>query len=57
MGNVGKRGAYPWAFSMYPTNVFEDGAKNGALAYVFGKKTGADVISDMDRMWQESLKK
>ncbi len=57
MSNVGKNGAYPWAFSMYPTNVFEDGAKNGALAYVFGKKTAADVIADMDRMWAESLKK
>ena len=57
MGTVGKNGAYPWAFSMYPTNVFEDGAKNGALAYVFGKKTAADVIADMDRMWAESLKK
>jgi raffinose/stachyose/melibiose transport system substrate-binding protein len=57
MGNVGKNGAYPWAFSMYPTNVFEDGAKNGALGYVFGKKTADEVIADMDRMWAESLKK
>jgi raffinose/stachyose/melibiose transport system substrate-binding protein len=57
MKNVGKNGAYPWALSMYPTNVFEDGAKNGALGYVFGKKTGDEVIADMDRMWAESLNK
>ena len=27
MANVAKNGAYPWAFSMYPTAVFEDGAQ------------------------------
>lgn len=51
MTTVGKKGAYPWAFSNYPTQVFEDAAKNGAQAYVFKKKTAAAVIADIDKMW------
>jgi raffinose/stachyose/melibiose transport system substrate-binding protein len=54
MTTVGKNGAYPWAFSMYPTNAFEDAAKNGAQAYVFKKKTAQAVIADIDRMWKEA---
>jgi raffinose/stachyose/melibiose transport system substrate-binding protein len=57
MSTVGKNGAYPWAFSMYPTAAFEDGAKNGAQGYVFKKKTPEAVIADIDRMWKEARKK
>lgn len=57
MGTVGKNGAYPWAFSMYPTAAFEDAAKNGAQAYVFKKKTAEAVIADIDRMWKEARQK
>jgi raffinose/stachyose/melibiose transport system substrate-binding protein len=56
MSSVGKNGAYPWAFSMYPTAAFEDAAKNGAQAYVFKKKTAEDVIADIDRVWREARK-
>jgi raffinose/stachyose/melibiose transport system substrate-binding protein len=56
MSSVGKNGAYPWAFSMYPTAAFEDAAKNGAQAYVFKKKTAEDVIADIDRIWREARK-
>jgi raffinose/stachyose/melibiose transport system substrate-binding protein len=56
MSAVGKNGAYPWAFSMYPTNAFEDGAKNGAQGYIFKKKTAEAVIADIDRMWKEARK-
>ncbi|MBE3064133.1 MAG: hypothetical protein IMZ69_03840 [Spirochaetes bacterium] len=56
MTTVGKNGAYPWAFSMYPTAAFEDGAKNGAQGYVFKKKTPEAVIADIDRMWKEARK-
>jgi raffinose/stachyose/melibiose transport system substrate-binding protein len=56
MSTVGKKGAYPWAFSMYPTAAFEDAAKNGAQAYVFKKKTAEDVIADIDRIWREARK-
>jgi raffinose/stachyose/melibiose transport system substrate-binding protein len=56
MSSVGKNGAYPWAFSMYPTAAFEDAAKNGAQAYVFKKKTAEDVIADIDRIWREAKK-
>ncbi len=56
MSTVGKNGAYPWAFSMYPTAAFEDAAKNGAQAYVFKKKTAEAVIADIDRMWKEARK-
>jgi raffinose/stachyose/melibiose transport system substrate-binding protein len=57
MASVGKMGAYPWAFSMYPTAAFEDAAKNGAQAYVFKKKTADDVIADIDRIWKEAANK
>ena len=56
MNTVAKNGAYPWAFSMYPTAAFEDGAKNGAQGYVFKKKTADDVIADIDRIWREARK-
>jgi hypothetical protein len=54
MSTVGKNGAYPWAFSMYPTAVFEDAVKNGAQAYVFKKKAAEAVIADIDRQWREA---
>ncbi len=57
MKSVGEKGAYPWAFSMYPTAAFEDGAKNGAQQYLFRKKTAAAVIGDIDRIWREALNK
>ena len=56
MSSVAKNGAYPWAFSMYPTVVFEDACKNGAQAYVFKKKSAEDVIADIDKMWREARK-
>lgn len=56
MSTVGKNGTYPWAFSMYPTAVFEDACKNGAQAYVFKKKAADDVIADIDKMWREARK-
>jgi len=56
MSSVAKNGAYPWAFSMYPTAAFEDGAKNGAQGYVFKKKSADDVIADIDRIWREARK-
>jgi raffinose/stachyose/melibiose transport system substrate-binding protein len=56
MSSVAKNGAYPWAFSMYPTAAFEDAAKNGAQAYVFKKKSAEDVIADIDRVWREARK-
>jgi len=56
MSTVAKNGAYPWAFSMYPTAAFEDAAKNGAQAYVFKKKTAEEVIADIDRIWREARK-
>ncbi len=56
MSTVGKQGAYPWAFSMYPTNVFENACKNGAQGYVFKKITADAVIADVDKTWKESHK-
>jgi raffinose/stachyose/melibiose transport system substrate-binding protein len=57
MSTVARDGAYPWAFSMYPTAVFEDACKNGAQAYVFKQKTAEAVIADIDRMWKEARKR
>lgn len=57
MGQVSRSGSYPWAFSMYPTVVFEDACKNGAQAYVFKRKSADAVIADIDRMWREARKR
>jgi raffinose/stachyose/melibiose transport system substrate-binding protein len=57
MTAVGKNGAYPWAFSMYPTVVFEDAVKNGAQQYMFLKKDDKAVIADIDKQWAAELAK
>ncbi|HYH03616.1 MAG TPA: extracellular solute-binding protein [Bacillota bacterium] len=47
----------PWAFSMYPVNVFEDACKNGAQEYMFGKKNATQVISYIDQTWKKESRK
>jgi raffinose/stachyose/melibiose transport system substrate-binding protein len=47
----------PWAFSMYPVNVFEDACKNGAQEYMFGKKDRNQVIRYIDRTWKKEITK
>lgn len=54
---VSKNGAYPWAFSAYPTVAFEDGCKNGAQQYMFKKLSGDKVIANIDEMWAAAAKK
>jgi raffinose/stachyose/melibiose transport system substrate-binding protein len=54
MHSVAANGAYPWAFSMYPSSVFEDACKNGAQQYFFGKKTPTQVITDIDAQWRKA---
>lgn len=54
---VSKDGAYPWAFSAYPTVAFEDGCKNGAQQYMFKKLSGDKVIQNIDSMWAAAVKK
>lgn len=54
---VEKNGAYPWAFSAYPTTAFEDGCKNGAQQYMFQKVDGATVIKNIDTIWAAAVKK
>ena len=57
MKSVEVKGSSPWAFSQYPTDVFEDACKNGAQQYMFQKKTSADVIKDIDAQWASSVNK
>ncbi len=54
---VSKNGAYPWAFSAYPTVAFEDGCKNGAQQYMFRKLSGDKVIQSIDQVWATAVKK
>lgn len=54
MGSVAKLGAYPWAFSMYPNATFETAVKTSGQAYVFGQKTAADLVADIDKSWAEN---
>jgi hypothetical protein len=37
---------------LYPTAVFEDRLQERRQAYLFGKKSAADVIKDIDAMWK-----
>lgn len=57
LSSVDKNGAYPWAFSSYPTTAFEDGCKNGAQQYMFKKVTADAVIKNIDTIWAAAVKK
>lgn len=52
-----EKGSYPWAFSWYPTEVFEDACKNGAQSYMMGKTNATDVIKKIDDTWNTSVNK
>lgn len=57
LASVAKNGAYPWAFSSYPTTAFEDACKNGAQQYMFKKITADAVIKNVDKVWASAVKK
>ena len=57
MKSVAEKGSNPWAFSQYPSEVFEDACKNGAQQYIMQKKTAKDVISNIDALWASSTNK
>jgi len=57
LASVSANGAYPWAFSSYPTTAFEDGCKNGAQQYMFKKITADQVIASIDSIWAKAVKK
>ena len=57
MKSVADRGSNPWAFSQYPSDVFEDACKNGAQQYMMQKKASANVIKDIDAQWAASINK
>lgn len=57
MASVEAKGSMPWAFSQYPTDVFEDACKNGAQQYMMQRKAPAEVIEDIDSQWAASVNK
>jgi raffinose/stachyose/melibiose transport system substrate-binding protein len=57
LASVAKNGAYPWAFSSYPTTAFEDACKNGAQQYMFKKIAADQVIKNVDTVWAAAVKK
>jgi raffinose/stachyose/melibiose transport system substrate-binding protein len=57
LASVAQKGAYPWAFSSYPTTVFEDACKNGAQQYMLKKITGDKLIANVDALWAAAVKK
>ena len=57
MKSVEEKGSMPWAFSQYPSDVFEDACKQGAQQYMMKKKTADNVISDIDMQWAASVNK
>lgn len=57
MKSVEAKGSMPWAFSQYPSDVFEDSCKNGAQQYMFQRLSASDVISKIDEQWAASVNK
>ncbi len=57
MASVEAKGSSPWAFSQYPTDVFEDSCKNGGQQYMMHKRSADDVISEIDAQWASSINK
>lgn len=55
MNSVAKKGSYPWAFSQYPSEVFEDACKNGAQQYMMHRLSAHDVIERIDAQWEYSV--
>ena len=51
MNSVAEKGSYCWAFSQYPSEVFEDACKNGAQKYMMNKANSSDVIKGIDERW------
>jgi len=51
-----KGNTLPWAFSMYSVATFEDACKNGAQEYMFGTKSGDQVISYIDELAKRDAK-
>ncbi|MCK9170992.1 MAG: extracellular solute-binding protein [Treponema sp.] len=57
MKSVGAKGSLPWAFSQYPSEVFEDACKNGAQQYMMKARSASDVIKTIDAQWQAAAAK
>ena len=57
MASVEAKGSSPWAFSQYPTDVFEDSCKNGGQQYMMHKRSAGDVIKEIDAQWASSVNK
>lgn len=55
MKSVEEKGSMPWAFSQYPSQVFEDACKNGAQQYMMQKIDAKAVIDGIDSQWAASI--
>ena len=55
MKSVAEKGSNPWAFSQYPSQVFEDACKNGAQQFMMGTKDAVNVIKDIDEQWAAAV--
>ena len=57
MQSVAEKGANPWLFSQYPSEVFEDSVKNGAQQYMMKTIDADSVIANIDAQWAEKASK
>lgn len=57
MSSVESKGSMIWAFSQYPTEVFDGACKNAAQAYMLGKTTSSAVIDMVDEQWSDVVTK
>lgn len=57
MASVAEKGSYVWAFSQYPSEVFEDACKNGAQKYMMNAENKDAVIKNIDARWASVVNK
>lgn len=57
MHSVEVKGSIPWAFSQYPTEVFDGACKTGAQDYMLSKISSAQVIKNIDEQWKAAVSK
>ncbi len=55
-GYVSAGKSNPWAFAMYPVDVFDIGTKLGTQEYMFAQRSRANLYAYLDDLWRNSLK-
>lgn len=55
MKSVEEKGSMPWAFSQYPSAVFDGPCKDSSWNYMMKNVTASEVIRAIDKKWSEEV--